>query len=148
MRRQRKPSVLLVREWEQQLTGSGCCGKLEGDFLGCGEGAVFRDRRELMERMGRVYRAIKERFGDTVELQIVDPRNVGLLLMLARDLLAFRPGLGPALATLSRLPKQGVIANGRLIDRSPDPDPERIVQLLDGLVGGDPNALRTAALRS
>jgi len=138
-----------VREWEQQLTGSGCCGKLEGDFLGCGEAAVFRDRREMMERMGQVYRAIRDRFGDAVEVQIVDPRNAGLILMLARDFFAFRPGLRAALGTLARLPKQGVIANGRLVDRSEHPDPERIVVLLDRLFGGDPNALRPAvALRS
>lgn len=128
--------MIIVREWEQQLTGSGCCGKLEGDFLGCGEDAVFRERRALMERMGPVYRAVRERFGEEVELQVIDPRNVGLMLMLLRDFRAFRVGMRAALATLFRLPKQGIVVNGRLVDRSDHPDPERIAALVDQVVRG------------
>jgi hypothetical protein len=135
-RRRPRPSVIIVREWEQQLTGSGCCGKLEGDFLGCAEDAVFRDRRALMERMGPVYRAVRERFGDQVEVQIIDPRNLGLLLMLLRDFRTFRVGLRAALATLAALPKQGVVLNGRLVDKSEYPDPDRIVALVDEAVRG------------
>jgi hypothetical protein len=122
-----KPSVLLVREWGQQLTGSGCCGKLEGDFFGCADPAVFADQRAVMERMGPVYRAIRERFGDAVDVQVIDPRNVALIFLLVRDFVAFRVGLRSALSTLARLPKQGVIVNGRLLDRTDRPDPERIV---------------------
>jgi len=135
-----KPSVIIVREWEQQLTGSGCCGKLEGDFLGCGDDAVFRERRAVMERMGPVYRSIRERFGDAVELQIIDPRNAGLLFMLVRDFRAFRVGLRAVWRTLAKLPKQGVIVNGRLIDRSEHPDVDHIVGVVE-------HAVRDPALR-
>lgn len=126
--------MIIVREWEQQLTGSGCCGKLEGDFLGCGEDAVFRERRALMERMGPVYRAVRERFGEEVDLQVIDPRNAGLMLMLLRDFRAFRVGVRVALATLFGLPKQGIVVNGRLVDRSEYPDPERIAAVVDQVV--------------
>jgi hypothetical protein len=135
-----RPSVILVREWEQQLTGSGCCGKLEGDFLGCGDDAVFAERRAVMERMGPVYRAIRSRFGDAVELQVIDPRNASLLFMLVRDFRAFGVGLRAALATLFGLPKQGVIVNGRLVDRTAQPDVERIVALVDELASTPPAA--------
>jgi hypothetical protein len=131
MDRQPRPSVILVREWEQQLTGSGCCGKLEGDFLGCGDDAVFAGRREIMERMGPVYRAIRDRFGDAVELQVVDPRNVSLIFLLFRDFWVFRVGLRSALATLFGLPKQGIIVNGALVDRTEHPDPERITRVVE-----------------
>lgn len=137
--------MIIVREWEQQLTGSGCCGKLEGDFLGCGEDAVFRERRALMERMGPVYRAVRERFGEEVDLQIIDPRNAGLMLMLLRDFRAFRVGFRTALGTLFRLPKQGIIVNGRLVDRSEQPDPERIAALVDEVVRNGRLGARAAA---
>lgn len=140
MRQRPRPSVIIVREWEQQLTGSGCCGKLEGDFLGCGEDAVFRERRSLMERMGPVYRAVRDRFGDEVDLQVIDPRNVGLLIMLLRDFRLFRLGLRTALATLFRLPKQGIVVNGMLVDRSDRPDPERIAALVGEAVRGGARA--------
>ena len=136
MARRPKPSVIIVREWEQQLTGSGCCGKLEGDFLGCGEDAVFRERRALMERMGPVYRAVRERFGHEVDLQIIDPRNFGLMLMLLRDFRAFRVGVRAALATLFALPKQGIVVNGRLVDKTERPDADRVVALVDEVVRG------------
>jgi hypothetical protein len=125
-----KPSVILVREWEQQLTGSGCCGKLAGDFAVCAGERVFAERRAIMERMGPVYRTLKERFGDGVELQVVDPRNFGLLWLLLRDLRRFRVGLGASLATLSRVGTHAVVVNGRLADRTDRPDAERIASLV------------------
>jgi hypothetical protein len=133
MHRQPKPSVILVREWEQQLTGSGCCGKLEGDFLGCRGEEVFAERRAVMERMGPVYRALRSRFGADVDLQVVDPRNASLFFLLLRDFRAYHVGLRAALATLFGLPKQGVIVNGRLIDRTTHPDAERVVAMVEEL---------------
>ena len=133
-----KTSVILVREWEQQLTGSGCCGKLEGDFLGCGDAAVFAERRAIMERMGPVYMTIKADFGDSVELQVVDPRNASLIFLLVRDFWRFRVGVGVALATLFGLPKQGVIVNGRLVDKTPRPDPTRVVDAVAAAIARNP----------
>jgi len=147
MKRHAKPSVLLVREWEQQLTGSGCCGKLEGDFLGCGDDAVFAERRTVMERMGPVYRSLRERFGNTVEIQVVDPRNASLIFLLITDFVKFRVGLRSALRTLFGLPKQGVIVNGRLVDRTDHPDPERIVAAVDGVASVRPAFRSAGALR-
>jgi hypothetical protein len=149
MRRLPKPSVILVREWEQQLTGSGCCGKLEGDFLGCGDDAVFAERRAVMERMGPVYRSIRERFGEAVELQVVDPRNPSLIFLLLRDFQAYRVGLRSALATLFGLPKQGVIVNGALVDRTTHPNAERIVAIIEEAArGARPRAPTAAPIRS
>ncbi len=132
----RIPSVILVREWEQQMSGSGCCGRLEGDFAMCGDERVFAERRAVMEGMGPVYMMLRERFGDSVEVQIVDPRNISLLFLLIRDFRAFRVGLGASLRTLLRLPKQGVVVNGRLVDRSARPDLERVAEVVTRAVAG------------
>jgi hypothetical protein len=127
------PSVILVREWEQQMSGSGCCGRLEGDFAVFGGERVFAERRAVMEGMGPVYRALRDRFGGSVDVQVIDPRNVSLLLLLVRDFWAFRVGLGTALSTLFRLPKQGVVINGVLVDRSARPDPDRVADIVGRL---------------
>jgi len=126
-----KPHVILIREWEQQLTGSGCCGKLEGDVVVCPEGRVFAERRAVMERMGAVYQAIKSRFGEAVEIDVVDPRNAGLFFILLGDFRAFRVGFRDALATLFRIPKQAVIVNGRIADLTEFPDPRRIGDVVE-----------------
>jgi hypothetical protein len=149
METQSRPSVILVREWEQQLTGSGCCGKLEGDFLGRGDDAVFAERRAVMERMGPVYRRIRDRFGDAVELQVVDPRNASLFFLLLRDFRAYRVGLRSALATLFGLPKQGVIVNGALVDRTAYPNAERILAIVeDAARGARPRTPTVESIRS
>lgn len=64
-----KPRVLFIREWEQQLTASGCCGRLEGDLLATGTdgGRVFAERRCTMEALGTLYRHVQERYGEAVE---------------------------------------------------------------------------------
>ncbi len=142
-----RPSVILIREWAEQLTGSGCCGRLEGDFARCDGQPVFAERREVMERMGLVYRGLKEQFGDAVEIQVVDPRNAALLFLLLRDSWTFRVGLGAALAMLFRIPKQAVVVNGRLADRTDDPDPRRIAQIVDAQMRRGPAAIGVSAAR-
>jgi hypothetical protein len=97
----RKPSVILIRETEEQVAGSGCCGKFEGDFARCGGEWIFPERRQIKESMGVVARWLKQEFGDAIELTIVDPRNqLYLIPKILRDVWHFRP---PALAALRSL---------------------------------------------
>lgn len=122
-----RPSVILMREWEQQTTGSRCCGRLECDFVSSRAERPFAERRAVMERMGSVYRMLKEQFGDAIDLEVIDPRNAFLLAILAHEFWFHGVGLRSAWRTLSSLPKQAVIVNGRLIDATDHPDPRRIV---------------------
>lgn len=132
----RDPSVILVREWEGQTTSSGCCGRLEGDFLTRDEEPVFAERRATMCAMGPLYRAIRDRFGEAVRLDVVDPRNaLSLAGLMIRDFWTFRVGLAEAVRTLATLPVQGVIVNGRLVARGEWPDPETVLSMLDEAVG-------------
>jgi hypothetical protein len=127
--------VILIREWEAQTSGSGCCGRLEGDFLHCGESQpVAAERRAVMERMGPLYRALRERFGEMADIEVVDPRNVALLFLLLRDFWAFRVGLGSALRTLARIPIQAVVVNGRIVARGEWPDAEDVAAIIEGSV--------------
>lgn len=115
---QPKPSVLLIREWEQQMSSSGCCGRLEGDFLAPMGERCFPERRSVMEAMGPLYTGLKSRYGDTIEVNVIDPRNIGtLFLLLFRDFRDHRPGLRAALRTLFTYSVTTVIVNGRLVAR-------------------------------
>lgn len=74
--------VLLVREWDEQTSGSGCCGRLGSEVVGSltDHAAAAEDpyarNRAAMERFGVVYRALRDRYSeDDVELTVVDPRN-------------------------------------------------------------------------
>ncbi len=137
-----RPSVILVREWEAQLSGSGCCGRLEGDFLARDGEPIFRERRACMEAMAPLSRALRERFGDAIELQVLDPRNPALFFLLLRDFWAFRVGLVEALKTIGRLPIQAVVLNGKLLSRGEWPDPLEVVEILEEVIAA--SALRPA----
>lgn len=76
--------VMLVRQWDQQLGGSGCCGRLDADAVRSvnpEQDNPFAYCRPDMERMGAVYTALRERFTEAeVEITVVDPRNTAWLL--------------------------------------------------------------------
>jgi hypothetical protein len=97
----RKPSIILIRETEEQVAGSGCCGKFEGDFARFAGKWIFPERRQIKESMGAVTRWLKEEFGNAIELTIVDPRNqLYLFPKIVRDVWRFRPSLAAALRSV------------------------------------------------
>ncbi len=78
--------VLLVRPWDQQMSGSGCCGRLGGASSELGGADDFAPQRSDMESMGVVYRALRGVLPADVEMTVVDPRNaVWLVPRLLRD---------------------------------------------------------------
>lgn len=79
--------ILLVREWDSQTSGSGCCGRLGGDHCEAGHPDSFAHSRSLMESMGGIYRALRRELPrDTIEITVVDPRNmVWLIPTILRD---------------------------------------------------------------
>ncbi len=79
--------IILVREWDAQVSASGCCGRLGGENSELGEKETFAANRCEMEAMGEVYRALKaELFDEDAEITVVDPRNmVWLVPTLLKD---------------------------------------------------------------
>lgn len=124
--------LILVREIDQQMSGSGCCGRLEGDLVyWSDEGCVFNDRREKMNRVGAIYRAVRENFQDRIEITIVDPRNfVSFLPLVARDAMRFGvPWLDAARAMFSTSLSTAVF-DGQLLYRGEIPTPGQVVDLV------------------
>jgi hypothetical protein len=126
--------VLLVREWDQQTTGSGCCGRLEGGESELSDAADFGTTRPDMEAMGAIYRTLRARFAaDEVDVQVVDPRNLTYLApTLVRD--ARRRG-APWRQTLTELRRgvgQGaIVVDGHVVSTGVIPAPERAVDLVE-----------------
>ena len=115
-----KPSVIFVREWDQQLSSSGCCGRVEGDFLGTGtvRERVFSERRECMQQVGILYRALRDRFGDDVEIRILDPRNlISLVPILWREGRRHGVPVSERLGVILRVSVNMLIVNGRIVAR-------------------------------
>lgn len=144
-----RPRVLLVREWERQLSSSGCCGRIEGDFLDFGEASErpFAGRREEMECAGDLYRAVKARYGDRVDVRIVDPRNLlSLVPTLLADARRHGASLVSALGSLLRLSVNTVVVNGRVVARNRWPEPRELFEVLDAAIPGAADTERDAAV--
>lgn len=118
---------MLVREWDRQMGGSGCCGRLGSDVLGEGRAGddPYAHARADMTRMGAVYRALRERFSpEDVEIEVADPRNTAWLLPAVwRD--ARRRGL-PMGATFRQVNAAtaacALVCDGMVLLRDPTPE--------------------------
>lgn len=121
--------VILVREWDAQMGGSGCCGRLGGLDCDVGEPETYAHTRRDMDAMGVVYRALRSEFGDDVALEVVDPRNtVWLAPAVWRDARARGLGVGDALRQIAAGAGQGaVICDGKVVHTGGLPDADGIV---------------------
>lgn len=85
------------------------------------------ERRAVMERMGPLYLELKKHLGGSADIEVVDPRNVSLLFLLFKDFWRFRVGLRQAFRTLSRIPVQAVVVNGRILSRGAWPNADEVL---------------------
>ena len=131
-------SVVLIRENAEQVTGSGCCGKLEGDNTLLGGHDMFVQSRQHQRDVGVLHRAIREFFPpvdgrEQVSVITVDPRNqLYLMPKLWRDVWRYRPGLKAGLqAMLQLFSLPAVVVNGRVISRRNRPlDPDMLCHII------------------
>jgi hypothetical protein len=136
--------VLLVRDWDEQTTGSGCCGRLGGVTTELCGPDDFAETRALMERMGEIYRALRAELPREVcDVQIVDARNMTFLY----------PGLyraarrrgrtrGEALRAVAAGVRQGAIVVDGVTVCAGDPPPADVAVdlVLRELAGTRPSA--------
>lgn len=132
-------SILLVREWDQQMSGSGCCGRLGGIGNDLGREEDFAPARAGMEAMGAVYRALRAGLPeDEVELTVVDPRNtIWLIPRIVRD--ARRRGVrGAALwGEVRRGTANGaVVVDGRAVCTGELPSPDEVLARVRAAMAG------------
>lgn len=134
MRSVARHRVLLVREWDQQASGSGCCGRLNSatvEALSTDAVTPYSHVRVDMEKVGEIYRALRHRFSDTeFDITVVDPRNaVWLLPAVWRD--ARRRGL-PVASALQQLSRANapctLICDGLVLGR--DTTPQEAVSMM------------------
>ncbi|MDQ4106039.1 MAG: hypothetical protein M3157_02540 [Actinomycetota bacterium] len=123
--------LILVREWDSQTAASGCCGRLGGEKTELGDPDTYRHNRVEMEKMGKIYRAVREDlFNEEVEMTVVDPRNkIWLVPSVLRD--ARKRGLSvtETLRNVSRgVSYNAVIFDGKVLFSGHIPEPEEAVR--------------------
>lgn len=116
-------SVILIREKAEQLTGSGCCGKVDAHALPPAA-AEFSHNRADQRRCGYLHQTIRKLFPDSdgadhVTIVTVDPRNqLYLTAKIVRDIWRYRPPIRDAMRCLLQwfsLP--AVLVNARVVSQ-------------------------------
>lgn len=126
-----KPRVILVRESSETLTCSNCAGTLEGiDAFGSHEIPDYAMIRSVMDRVGKLYLALRREFDHRVAIDVVDPRNsLYLIPVLLGDYRRYRPPLGLFLKTLFLgISPASVIVNGKALHVGELPTPDLLVE--------------------
>jgi len=126
-----KTQVILVRENAETLTCSDCAGSLEGiDAFGSHGIPDYAPIKKVMTQMGELYMALRHKFGDQVEIDVVDPRNeIYLIPRLIRDYRRHKTSFRTFLKTLFFGISPGkVIINGRVRKGKELPSPETLIQ--------------------
>ena len=140
-----KPSIILIRETDAQLTGSGCCGKLEGDNAKFNDSFVFAETRQIKETMGDVFQTLTKKFSDSVEIAVVDPRNfLYLYPKILKDVLVFRPSLKSTLkAIFMMIAVPSIVINGEIFRTNDFSNNEEVVQQIESLINRNIEKLGT-----
>ena len=120
-----RPSVIFVRESAEPI--GGCCRIPQSSLVSAKEDPAFAKHRAIIDNMGVVYQALRQRFGRAIDLQVVDTRNIALPILLIRDFFAHHVGFRDGLRTLAQIPQHAVIVNGRIVDESEAPDALAVV---------------------
>ena len=131
-----KPSIILIRETDAQLTGSGCCGKLEGDNAKFSDSFVFAETRKIKETMGDVFQTLTRKYSDSVEIAVVDPRNfLYLYPKILKDVLVFRPSLRSTLkAIFMMITVPSIVINGEIFRTNDFSNNEEVAQRIESLI--------------
>ena len=124
--------LILVRECDQQMSGSGCCGRIEGDAIFWDDqGNIFGERREKMEQVGEIYRAVRAAFGNEIEITVLDPRNVvSFVPMVARDAIRHKVPMLTALRAMGSTSLSSAVLDGQQLYVGRIPDPQEVVDLI------------------
>ena len=126
--------LILLRQNDQQMSGSSCCGRIEanGGFFAPND-CFVPGAREEMTRVGEVYRAVRAQFGDEVEISVLDPRNqLTVLPLLVRDAFRYRVPLLTALRTIVGTSLLMGVFDGQLLYDGHIPSPSQVLELISG----------------
>jgi hypothetical protein len=120
--------LILVREMEAQMSG---CGRLEGAAMER-YSADFPERRETMSRIGAIYRAARARFGNQLEITLLDPRNfIAFVPLVIRDAVRFGVPVGTALRALGSSSLATGVLDGQMIFSGIAPTPDEVIEMIE-----------------
>ena len=110
-----KDRVIIVREQDELV--AACCVPFEGEFIReIGKVDLFINNTQAIQTTGELYNRLKQEYGDSIDIDVVDPRNPGYLFpRLIKDIIRYKVSSIQALKTIFALRSPAVVLNGKLL---------------------------------
>ena len=125
---------ILVRQSDPEFSGSiGCCCRIApGDVRWDLSGHKFPEAWERKNGFGGLYRELKDRFGEQVELTVLDPRNLfAFIPLVLRDAKRFGVPVADAWRALTSTSNSTGVLDGRLVYQGCTPSNQDVVALVE-----------------
>ena len=127
--------VILIRDWDVQVSGSGCCGRLSGGDSLLGNDKTFAETRTGMLAMGEVYRALSSTYGERLHITVIDPRNFVTLVILLTHHAWLRGGWRQVLRTWrTGVSHVGLVCDGEVLFANRIPGADEAVHAVGGVL--------------
>jgi hypothetical protein len=125
--------LILMREIGRNLSVAGCCGRIEGETVVADGSCYFDERLDRITRVGAIHRAVQEKFGDQIEVTVLDPRNiVSFLPLVIRDAIRYRVPVTTALRAMIGTSVSTAVFDGQILYRAQPPSPAEVVDRIAG----------------
>jgi hypothetical protein len=130
--------LILVRESDQVSGSIGCCCRVGRDDVRWDHSAPL-PTSEATTRFRDLYHELRERFGDRLEITVLDPRNViAFVPLVLRDALRFGVPLGEALRAIGGTSYATAVLDGRLMFSGVAPPSREVVERVAERLEGPP----------
>ncbi len=127
--------LILVRESDQVSGSIGCCCRVSRDDVRWDQSAPL-PITEATTRFRDLYHELRERFGDRLEITVLDPRNViAFVPLVLRDALRFAVPLRQALRAMGGTSYATAVLDGHLLYSGVAPPHEEVVALVASRLG-------------
>lgn len=111
-------SILFIRETQEQITGSDCCGVLRGEFNRENGLPLFQDTLEKNKILNELGDYLYQKYHPGFEIKYIDPRNqMYLIPKLIKDVFIYKPSFKDSLKTIFQFFNcPAIIVNGCVIN--------------------------------
>ena len=133
--------LILIRQNDPEFSGSiGCCCRIEAsDIRWDLSGNKFPERWERKTGFGSLYRTLRERFGDELELTVLDPRNIiAFIPLVIRDARRFGVSMREMIQAMAATSNSTGVLDGRLVYQGGCPSADEVIAVVEERLGWEP----------
>jgi hypothetical protein len=132
--------LILIRQNDPEFSGSiGCCCRIEAsDVRWDLSGHRFPETWEKKTGFGSLYRELRQRFGNQLELTVLDPRNfISFIPLVIRDAVRFGVPIGETIRAVTATSNSTGVLDGRVVYQGGCPSIDEVIAMVEERLEGE-----------